>query len=361
MGRRHARAARSVARYRGGGSGARRSVGRFPAAGGRRPLAFGAGTPAACGKRHVLGPCRALRLAEQEAPVLRVTKAHAAELEVPGGVHQRSRGGRLRHVHGQIEHLEHPFETHQRLRDHHRYVAEGAQRAVQLRQVGAEGHHRSHAKRTANHQVSAHEVDRRRAHRRGDAHEDEEAAAHHRLPDAPLAHRLRLIAEAPLFLPAPPEQLDQQHAADVEGLVHDGAQARVALHQLARDLPQGLAEAPSQEGEGGQHQQSQHRQPPLQCQHDRHRRRHRDDVGSDVHHGVGDRVLGAHDIVVEPAHQFAALVAVKNRNDMRCRWAYRAQRRSKMMPERWLRPACAARCATPRRRPEWLPAPRPAG
>jgi len=103
--------------------------------------------------------------------------------------------------------------------------------------------------------------------------------------------------------PPPPEQLDQQHAADIERLVHHCAHRGAVIHRLARDIAQRRAGPPGNRDEQRQHGHARQRQPPVKRDHDRQRAHELHEVGHAVQDGVADGLVRVAHVVVQAAHQ----------------------------------------------------------
>ena len=127
------------------------------------------------------------------------------------------------------------------------------------------------------------------------------------LDDADVAHAARLGIERVRLDLGPAQELDQHGAADVEALLHDhvhlgvevvallGERAEVPSHDAGRDEEDRKED---QRGQGDLPTQIEHRP-----QHDDHR----DQVAHRVRQEIGEGLLRAEDVVVQPADQGAGL------------------------------------------------------
>ena len=87
----------------------------------------------------------------------------------------------------------------------------------------------------------------------------------------------------------------------------------VGLHLFAGDALERRADPTGRPDEGRQHEQRQDRQTPLECDHHRERDGQGDHVLDDRAQRVGDGLLGAHDVTVEPGLQRAGLCTREER------------------------------------------------
>ena len=206
---------------------------------------------------------------------------------------------------GQINDLEDALET-----DHGRGELDGRaretlQRAVELTEIRAERDDGADGERAFDDVPAAEAVDERRAHRADEAKHDEERRADDRAADADVAHADGALAEAVRFLVGAPKQLDEQRAADVEGLVHVRVHLGIVIHGFAGDVAQNVAKPLREEDKQRQDQHADEGQLPFERKHDGQDRNRFDDVGDDADDGVADGVLRADHIVVEARHQLA--------------------------------------------------------
>ncbi len=113
--------------------------------------------------------------------------------------------------------------------------------------------------------------------------------------------------EAAFFVGQAAEGLDEQRAVDGQRFRDLAAHVGVVVERLAADLAQRQPNPPRRQQEERQNRHRQHRQPPLDGEHDDQRRNQRENVGDDVGDGAGDGALRADDVVVEARDDFAGL------------------------------------------------------
>ena len=200
---------------------------------------------------------------------------------------------------GEVEHLEHPLERHERGEDVDARVRELRERLVHLPDVHHERDHGAGGDRAGDREVAADEVDDRGADRGDESERDEQDPAVDRGAHADVANAGGAAREAIAFGVAPAEELGEHRAGDVEALDGEVVHLRVELHALARELLHARADAARGKDERREHDQRQEREPPVELEHDREHDREVDDVRHDGAERGRDGLLRADHVVVQ--------------------------------------------------------------
>ena len=127
----------------------------------------------------------------------------------------------------QVEHFEDAFEADHGGSEIYPGVGQRHEWAIEIHQIGGEGHERAHGKYVVDDKISAEPEHHCRANGAHQAKRQEEPATYERLPDTYIAHVRRAFAEAAYFRVVSAKNLDQQRSADVKRLVHQRVHARV--------------------------------------------------------------------------------------------------------------------------------------
>ena len=259
-------------------------------------------------ERHVAQDPAALHLVVGDGALLeggqgrhgggRVPEPHVIELDASLRRDQVEGAGPVVDQRGEVEHLEHALERHQRGQHVDASVRELREWLVDLGDVHREGGHRPDRQRSGDHQVAADVVDDRGTDRGDEAERDEQHARVHGARHADVSDALGPIRELLELAVLLAEELHDQRAGDVEALGGRVVHRRVQLHALAGDAHELPTDAPGRDDERRQDDQGQDRQPPLEPEHDGERHGEADDVAHDGSQRVGDRLLGADHVVV---------------------------------------------------------------
>ena len=109
------------------------------------------------------------------------------------------------------------------------------------------------------------------------------------------------------------EELDEQRSGHVEALHHGGVHVAHELVALARDRLELAPQPARRQQEDRQQHERDERELPGQEEHDDQHDADADEVADHGGEDVGERLLGADDVVVEPADQRAGLGAREER------------------------------------------------
>ena len=198
-----------------------------------------------------------------------VAERHVVELD-PGRRHRQHDGvGLLTDRRRQVEHLEDPLEADQCRHHVDAHVGEPLHRAQQPEQQRGQRQQGADGELALDGEVAADAVDQRGGQRRDGHHRRTEDAGDQGDADAEVADGRGPAGEQRVLVGAPPEQLEEHRAADVEPLGHHVAHVGVAVHLLAGQ-PGELA-AHDARGDEQQREQQQAHQGDLPAE-----REHRD-------------------------------------------------------------------------------------
>ena len=229
------------------------------------------------------------------------------ELDRAAGVDEIARTRAVGDRRGEVEHLEHALERHERGKDVDARVRELREWVVDLAHVDRERDDRAGRERAGDREVTADEVYDRGADRGHQAEGDEQDASEDRGAHSDVAHAGRAPCEGVALTFGPAEQLRDQRARDVEALDGEVVHLGVELHPLAGEVLHARPHAPGRPDEQGQDRERQQGEAPLEAEHDREDDRDVDDVRDDRSQGRGDRLLRADDVVVQAGLQRAGL------------------------------------------------------
>ncbi len=186
-------------------------------------------------------PPIALDLFEQYGFVHAIVEGDVVKFELTSHVLQGNRVLFFDDILRQVDHLEDTLEADHRRGELHGRAGQSLQSAVELTQIRAKCNDRPNREDVRNDEVTAESIDQRRAHRADEPDDDEEPRADDGATDADIAHVRGPLPEPFLLLRGPPEQLDEQRAADIQRLVHMRVHLGVMIHRFAGDIPQDRA------------------------------------------------------------------------------------------------------------------------
>ena len=144
---------------------------------------------------------------------------------------------------------------------------------------------------------------------RGQCERDEEDAGVGGLGDADVAHPARLGSKDCGLGVGPPEQLDQHRPAHLEALLHDHVHLAVEVVALLGQRADALADEAGRDEEEGDEDEGGQGDLPAEEEHGTEDDDHRDEVADHVGEQVGEGLLGADHVVVQPADQGPGLGA----------------------------------------------------
>ena len=232
---------------------------------------------------------------------------HVAELDGRGPRGYVDGIRRLGEHRCEVEDLEETLEADDRAHQVHVEVRELGERGEQSREVDGHDDDGADRHRAVDHGHTAEAVGERRRECGGQAQPDEVHPLVRRLLDPDVADARGAVVERRVLLGGPAEELDQHRARDVEALLHHRVHLGVQPHALAKEPRE-----PGAEGLGGHQEQRDQderdeRDLPGQQRHRDQDQHDQDHVADDVAEQVREGLLGADDVVVQPADERAGL------------------------------------------------------
>ena len=245
----------------------------------------------------------------------RVAEPHVLELDAALGVDEVDGAGPVGDRRGEVEHLEHALERDERGEDVDARVRELRERLVDLADVDHERDDRAGRDRARDREVAADEVDDRGADRGDEPERDEQDRGRRsRCGRRCRARRRRGSRTGRVRASVRPNSLASSAPATLKrSTVMLFISAFSCMPSRVSFCMRGPMRRAGQM-KSGKHEQREQREPPLEPEHDREHDGELDDVRHDGAERVGDRLLRADDVVVQPRLERTGLRAGEERD-----------------------------------------------